>query len=151
VARTRSTLQVAEPRGSYVARPRIVVDASVVAAVFFEEQAQAEALALLHGRSLVAPYLLDHEMASVALRKGRPSAARLEEALDAYSRLPVERHPIEVLAVVRLAARYRLTAYDAAYLWLAESLAIPLATFDASLGAAARRHLSGEDQIHDRD
>ena len=35
-----------------------------------------------------------------------------------------------------------LTAYDAAYLRLAELLAAPLATFDLQLAAAARKHLS---------
>ena len=42
-----------------------------------------------------------------------------------------------------LAQRYKLTAYDAAYLWLAERLEAPLATFDAALARAAREHLEG--------
>ncbi len=37
--------------------------------------------------------------------------------------------------------RYQLSAYDAAYLWLAAELKAPLATFDAKLAAAAQAHL----------
>jgi predicted nucleic acid-binding protein len=41
---------------------------------------------------------------------------------------------------LRLAEAYRLTAYDAAYLELAQRLALPLATLDAELRVAARKH-----------
>jgi predicted nucleic acid-binding protein len=37
-----------------------------------------------------------------------------------------------------LAERGRLTAYDAAYLWLARSLRAPLVTFDEALARASR-------------
>jgi predicted nucleic acid-binding protein len=48
-----------------------------------------------------------------------------------------------VQAQYALAMRYRLSAYDAAYLWLAGSLQAPLATFDAKLAGAARDYLAG--------
>jgi predicted nucleic acid-binding protein len=38
--------------------------------------------------------------------------------------------------------RYKLSGYDAAYLWLAAELKAPLATFDKKLAAAAQAHLS---------
>ena len=39
--------------------------------------------------------------------------------------------------VVRLGLSTGLTAYDAAYLWLARALAMPLVTLDKKLGAHA--------------
>ena len=36
---------------------------------------------------------------------------------------------------------YGLSAYDAAYLWLAAQLKAPLATFNRKLGEAAQAHL----------
>jgi predicted nucleic acid-binding protein len=65
-------------------------------------------------------------------------------SLDRLAALDLARHAIRPAEVMRLAAHCDLSAYDAAYLWLAATLAAPLATFDARLGVAAARHLSGE-------
>jgi predicted nucleic acid-binding protein len=144
--RTPATLHVAEPSAAYARRPRIVADATVLAAAMFGEEEQAQAAALLQGRALTAPHLVDYEMASVALKKCRRE--RLPEAvvvagLGVFAALAIERHGIDPVAVLNLAQRYKLTAYDAAYLWLAERLEAPLATFDAALARAARDHLAG--------
>jgi predicted nucleic acid-binding protein len=109
-------------------------------------------LALLHGRSLHAPHLLDHEIASVGLKKLRRKEVPQEAvaaALQAYARLPIERHAVDVEAVVVIAERYGLTAYDAACLHLAEHLTAPLATLDERLADAARKHLRGANQVHE--
>jgi predicted nucleic acid-binding protein len=41
-----------------------------------------------------------------------------------------------------LAEHYKLSGYDAAYLWLAGQMKAPLATFDEKLAKAATAHLS---------
>jgi predicted nucleic acid-binding protein len=140
-------LIVAEPPASLARRPRLVVDASVVAAAVFAESSLAEALAWMRGRLLVAPALIDCEIANAALGKVRrqklPIAAAAA-ALEVFAGLELERHGIDATRVFALAARYELTAYDAAYLWLAERLEAPLATFDDRLGRAARAHFGGD-------
>jgi predicted nucleic acid-binding protein len=146
-------LQIAEPKAAYLHRPPLVTDASVIAAALFGEKGHAEAIALLHGRELHAPHLLDHEIASVGLKKLRReklASAAIATALQAYGRLPIERHSVETDAIVALAERYDLTAYDAAYLYVAEQLTAPLATLDGRLAAAARACLAEGNQIHDR-
>jgi predicted nucleic acid-binding protein len=145
-------LRVAEPSATYLHRPALVTDTSVIAAALFAEDGQPEALALLHGRSLHAPHLLDHEIASVGLKKLRRKEVPQEAvaaALQAYARLPIERHAVDVEAVVVIAERYGLTAYDAACLHLAEHLTAPLATLDERLADAARKHLRGANQVHE--
>jgi predicted nucleic acid-binding protein len=57
-------------------------------------------------------------------------------------RIRVDREP-EESAVLRLARTHRLSVYDASYLELALREAIPLATLDAELTAAARAEGSG--------
>lgn len=137
-------LYVAEPPVAYLARPSLVVDCSVLAAVLFEEPSRDQALARLAGRSLYAPTLIDHEIASIALKKhaqGWP-AESIQLALDDYAEQALELHRGDIAAQCELAHRYGLSAYDAAYLWLAADLKAPLVTFDRKLGEAAQRHLA---------
>ena len=139
-------LIVAEPPAAYALRPLLVVDASVLAAAVFAEASLDDAVAWMRGRALCAPHLVDYELANAALNKVRgrsiagPAAVH---ALDALATLDLERHAIAPGEVLELAVQYRITAYDAAYLWLAGNLQAPLATFDAELGAAARKYLGG--------
>lgn len=136
---------MAEPASAYDNRPRLIADATVLAAALFGEAEQQQAAALLQARALCAPHLVDYEIANVAVKKLRrerlPESAVLA-CLNAYAALDIERHPVQLGPVLALAQRYQLTAYDAAYLWLAEQLQAPLATFDAQLAAAARKHLA---------
>ena len=144
-------LQVAEPKSAYLHRPPLVTDASVIAAALFGEENSGEAFALLRGRTLHAPHLLDHEIGSVALKKLRREGlawTAVASALQDYAGLALERHAVDAEAVVAVARRYELTAYDAAYLVVAERLAAPLATFDDSLANAARTHLAS-DEVHE--
>lgn len=149
--RQPATLHVAEPPAAYASRPRIVADATVLAAAVFGESEQQQAVALLQGRALSAPHLLDYEMTSVALKKLRrerlPNAAVMA-SLHAYTALSIERHVVDPAAVLELAGRYGLSAYDAAYLWVAQQLQAPLATFDALLARAAHAHLTGNGGPH---
>ena len=139
-------LIVAEPAAAYARRPRLVVDASVLAAAVFAEGTLDDAMAWMRGRALCAPHLVDYELANVALNKVRRrsvAVAAAVSALDAVASLDLGRHAIAPGDVIELAVQYGLTAYDAAYLWLAGNLQAPLATFDAALGAAAQKHLGG--------
>jgi predicted nucleic acid-binding protein len=145
-------LRVAEPRAAYSQRPTLVADASVLAAAVFKEQGRDETRALLHGRSLHAPYLLDFEIANVSLKKLTRDRIRRETvaaALRAYGQLAIERHGVDAESMLSIAERYQLTAYDAAYLCVAERLGAPLATLDRKLGEAARAHLTDERQVHE--
>ena len=127
--RMRHRLKVAEPRAAHSWRPPLVADASVMAAALFKEQGSDEARALLHGRSLHAPHLLDFEIANVGLKKmrhDRLSGEAVAEVSCAFRRFPIERHAVDVERMTVLAQRYGLTGYDAAYLWVADELAAPL-------------------------
>ena len=135
-------LYVAEPPAAYRAGPPIVVDCSLLAAMLFQEPDSPAAERKVAGRSLHAPGLLDYEVASVAVKKSRAGRAEVAgNAMLRYARASIELHDVDPSALVALAQRYQLSAYDAAYLWLAAELKAPLATFDRRLGVAARQHL----------
>lgn len=137
-------IHVAEPPPAYLGRPPLVVDCSVLVAVLFEEEAADDARHILAGKTLHAPVLLESEIANVAVKKKRRGSpqALIDDALSDYVRQVIELHRTDVQAQYALAIRYQLSAYDAAYLWLAGVLQAPLATFDAKLAEAARAHLS---------
>ncbi|MBI2872070.1 MAG: type II toxin-antitoxin system VapC family toxin [Chloroflexi bacterium] len=121
--------------------PARVVDASVLAAWCFREPRASEALGLLQGPDLYAPYLLAYELASIARRKATAYPERLEvlsEALATALALPIHWSDVDHVAVLRLALDANLATYDASYLYLARALGAPLATFDQRLVRAAQ-------------
>jgi predicted nucleic acid-binding protein len=139
----RPNLILAEPPAVYLTRPPLVLDCSVLCAVLFQEDTRAEALQHMSGNELHAPALLDYEVANVAVRKLRQNwpAESIVAALSVYSDQHIILHRVSTTDQVHLARQYALSAYDAAYLWLAAELKAPLATFDAKLGKAALQHL----------
>ena len=122
----------------------IVVDASAVLEVLLNTPA-AERIAhrlFAEGEALHAPHLLDLEVAQVLqryARTGELDARRGSQALDDLGDLPLVRYPHEILLPRVWELRNNLTAYDAAYVALAEALEARLLTRDAAL-AAPRVH-----------
>ena len=118
----------------------VVVDASAVGAIAFGEPDGPTLVAHLQGETLLAPTLLDYEIASIAWKKARAhpeSAAQIQAALDAASRLRIERVPVPAVDLLRVARETGLTVYDAAYLWLARTRDAELVTLDRKLADAA--------------
>jgi predicted nucleic acid-binding protein len=136
-------LIVAEPPAALRVLTPLVVDASVINALLFDEPEREEARSRMQGKQLYAPQLLDYEVVNVAVhkvRRGLPAQAA-ETALRLYESTDIRLLDADACELLALADRYKLTAYDAAYLWVAAELKAPLATFDRKLGEAAREHL----------
>lgn len=119
----------------------IVVDCSALIDALVGESPSADLLTLLATEELCAPSLLDFEVAS-ALRGhclgGKLSPARLGEAIDDFAALQISRYPMTQLLHHILDLRGNFTAYDAAYIVLADALNAPLVTADQKLLGAAR-------------
>jgi predicted nucleic acid-binding protein len=123
----------------------IVVDASIAAAWFLPDErndAADQLMADLRSAPGRVPSLIWFEIRNLFLtaeRRGRLAAgeAALSMAQLRGSPLQDEGAGGDQL-VLALAARHALSAYDASYLALAIQLALPLATTDKRLAAAAR-------------
>ena len=114
----------------------VVVDASAAAAVIFDEPEGATIAAHVRDETLIAPPLIDYELAKVCWTKVRRSPERRAEVMAALSTtkvMPIARVPVDIGEVLELALRTGLTIYDAAYLWLAMSKDVELVTLDREL------------------
>lgn len=120
-----------------------VVDASVIVRLL-QNRASDEALRERIGqeRRIHAPSLIDAQVASAirgllrTSKVSRISEERAEQMLADFSALPLSRYPM--LPYVRdvLTLRENYTVYDAFYLVLAKSLAMPLLTCDQKFARA---------------
>jgi predicted nucleic acid-binding protein len=122
----------------------LVLDASITLAWVFQEvePAASEAQERLRREEAVVPSLWWFEVRNglvMSERRGLLTEQRTGRFLRDLSRTAtiVDGIPDEV-AVLTLARRRRLTAYDAAYLELAQRRGLPLATLDGALASAAR-------------
>jgi predicted nucleic acid-binding protein len=96
-------------------------------------------------QTLHAPHLLDLEVVSAVRRKllrGELGYERASAAIGLLARLRVTRYPHSPLLRRAWELRDRLTVYDAAYVALAERLAVPLLTLDAGLAKTARAYVA---------
>ncbi|SDX94253.1 Predicted nucleic acid-binding protein, contains PIN domain [Modestobacter sp. DSM 44400] len=119
----------------------IVVDCSALVDVLSGAAGTEELRARLAGDELSAPQLLDYEVVSALrgmLRRGSITAGRAANVLTDYQSLAVERWPADdALRRRALQLRDDVTAYDAAYVALAEALDCPLITRDARLARSS--------------
>jgi predicted nucleic acid-binding protein len=119
----------------------MIIDASVLLNAFFPDEDQAQAQLLLRNHAagrlrLKAPTLLMYEISNAvwqAERRERTTSAQTDEILQAVSALGIDLLPLEWGEALPLARRFGRSAYDAAYLTLAEQLGEPLITGDLRL------------------
>ena len=118
----------------------VIVDASVVVAALVDSGHVGEWAALqLRGGSLAAPHLMPVEAANVLRRVELAGDVSSDVASLAHAdllELPVDLYPYEPLADRVWQLRGTITAYDAWYVALAESLEATLVTLDERLSTA---------------
>lgn len=115
-----------------------VVDASIVVRLLQNRGGDGPLRERLgQQRHLHAPALIDAEVTSAIrglLMTSKPgvrvSLVRTEQMLDDFADLPLARYPMQPFQRRVVSLRDNFTAYDAFYVALAESLAMPLLTDD---------------------
>ena len=120
----------------------IVVDASVILDLLLATSAAKTIDQRLFAsvESLHAPQVLDLEVLQVLRRynlAGQLPDWRASEAIEDFLAIPIERYPHGILVDRLWELRNNMTAYDAAYVALAELLGATLLTRDKKLASAA--------------
>jgi predicted nucleic acid-binding protein len=125
----------------------LVIDASLTMAWYFDDESTAATDALLDrvaSSGAVVPGLWRLEIANAfqtAVRRQRIDAVYRDISLAELGYMPItidaDTNTYAWSTTLRLAERYSLTIYDAAYLELAQRCSLPLATLDRDLRRAA--------------
>ena len=127
----------------------MIIDASVLLSAFFPDEAQAQAQAILHTHAagkgrLKAPMLVVYEVSNAiwqAEQRGRITSAQADEILQTVANLGIELLPLDWGEMLPLAREYNRSAYDAAYLTLAQRVGESLVTGDKRLYNAVKGKL----------
>ena len=123
----------------------VVIDASALIEFLLDAQRYPQIEQIIRSQQLHAPHLIDVEILH-ALRSAvignHLDPERALSALEDFAALSIDRAGVERLLPRMWELRANHAAYDASYVALAESLALPLITRDARLarstGHAAR-------------
>jgi predicted nucleic acid-binding protein len=135
----------------------MIVDASVILSAFFPDEAQDRAQALIRDHvighvQLTAPTLLLYEVTNAVLqarRRGRIDDEQADDILSSFEGLGIALEPVTWQQMLLLAVRFDRSAYDAAYLALAEVTEQHLITGDSRMYNAVREHLEYVEWIGD--
>jgi len=128
----------------------VIIDASVVLRGFFpDEEGHREARRLIRAYAqgeveLLAPTLLPYEVTNAvlqAVRRGRINLNKGKEILAVFSELGIPTTEVPWQRTLELAHRYNRSAYDGAYLALAEGTGRELVTGDRRLCNAVKDHV----------
>ena len=119
----------------------IVVDASAIVEVLLNTPQASRIRDRLFavGETLHVPHLLDLEVAQTLRRywlAGEVKAKRAQEALQDLAAMRLYRYPHSLFLSRIWELRHNLTAYDAAYVALAEALDAVLVTCDGAFASA---------------
>lgn len=125
-----------------------VLDACLALTWFFEDERDEYAEAVRTSlrnpdATAVVPRLWRAGIANaliVAERRKRIAAEKTDASLAVLERFPIEVRELDASSaeLVALARAYMISGYDAAYLQLARSLGLPLASVDGGLETARR-------------
>jgi predicted nucleic acid-binding protein len=122
----------------------IVADANLLlAAVVASPRTPLAESVLRRDRDWHAPRLWQSEARNAMARMARLGMIPRRQAEGAYARLDqimaASTHNLDGMAVLRCAIRGRISAYDAEYVVLAQTLGVPLVTSDEEVLAAFPR------------
>ena len=118
----------------------ILIDASALLTVLFNEPEAEHIKELCIGAELIAPECIDFEIGNALSSQIKRSRLLLNDAVELFSRsrvIPIKKYPVDIIRSLQIAGQNGIYAYDAYYLTICERLHVPLLTLDNQLAAIA--------------
>ena len=119
----------------------IAVDSSALIAALTDWDGMGEVVAeTIAGADLIAPHVVDLEVAHGLRRMDRYGDPTATVAMRRFRLMAIRRFEHQPLITRIWELRHNLSAYDAAYVALAEASKVPLLTLDRKLANAPGHH-----------
>ena len=118
----------------------VLVDASAILAVLLNEQGRSAITAQTENATLLAPETLPFEIANALTslyRKKKITGEELAAAYRNYALIPLRSVKADPENALKIACKYKISAFEAYYLEIAYRLKISLITFSVSMKKAA--------------
>jgi predicted nucleic acid-binding protein len=112
---------------------KVLLDASAIMAVILNEPNRNTVIALTENAEILSPEVISFEIGNALINLLKKSKITEEELLAAYrnyTAMPIESIKVDIEKALKIACKYKIYAYDAYYLEIANRLKLPLITFD---------------------
>jgi len=113
---------------------KVLLDASAIMAVILNEPNRNTVITLTKNATLLSPEVISFEIGNALINLFKKQKITEEELLSAYrnyTEIPIESIKVDIEKALKIACKYKIYAYDAYYLEIANRLKLPLITFDA--------------------
>jgi len=115
----------------------ILLDASAIITVIADEPKSQIVIDCTQDATIVSPSIISSEIANALTRMMRKNIIISEDQIVSliknYKLIPIKLIDINLERALKIAWRYKIYAYDAFYLEIAQRLQLPILTFDGSM------------------
>jgi len=112
----------------------MLLDASAIMAVILNEPNRDKVIALTENATILSPEAVSFEIGNALVNLYKKRKITEEELIIAYrnyTAIPIENIKVDIEKALKIACKYKIYAYDAYYLEIANRLKLPLITFDS--------------------
>ncbi|MCL2834695.1 MAG: type II toxin-antitoxin system VapC family toxin [Treponema sp.] len=114
----------------------ILIDACAIMAVIVKEPERELVIQMTQNAVMVSPNMVSYEIANALTKMMKKKIIEKERLLNAFyyfKRIPIRTIDVDIEKALEIAWQYKIYAYDACYLELAQRLNLPLLTFDGTM------------------
>jgi predicted nucleic acid-binding protein len=120
---------------------RILLDSSAIIATIVDEPEGDIVSKLTQDKIIASPYIVQIEFVNALTRMMRKRTIDREgmiTALQTFKKLPLKFIDVNFENVIEISWKYKIYAYDACYLEVAQRMNLPLLTFDVGMGEVGK-------------